>query len=196
MNLSDLMNGCRHAVSIIWKLEARLRGVRMGGPVRFLGRPIIAVFPGSNITLEGENSFMSSPRCNPLGNAVPCVLRTMTATARIRVGRNVGMSSASICATVSVEVGDGTIIGAGAMIFDTDFHERIGEFEWGGITPRICKPISIGRGCFLGTRCIVMKGVTIGDGAVIGAGAVITKDVPAGATAVGNPMRIIPADPN
>ena len=39
----------------------------------------------------------------------------MTATVRIRVGKNVGMSSASICAAVSVEIGEGTIIGAGVV---------------------------------------------------------------------------------
>ena len=141
--------------------------------------------------LGGGNRMMSAERCNLLGNAIPCVLRTLTASATLVIGKNVGASSASICAAQSIEIGDDTIIGAGAMVIDTDFHERLGPLAWGEITPRICAPVKIGRGCFLGTRCIILKGVTIGDGAVIGAGAVVTKDVPKGATAAGNPARIV-----
>jgi serine O-acetyltransferase len=39
-----------------------------------------------------------------------------------------------------------------------------------------------------------LGGFTVGDGARIGSNAVVTKPVPAGATAVGNPARIILAD--
>ena len=47
--------------------------------------------------------------------------------------------------------------------------------------------VRIGRGVFIGTRAIILKGVTIGDRAVIGAGAVVVKDVPANHIAIGNP---------
>ena len=43
----------------------------------------------------------------------------------------------------------------------------------------------------VGAGAIVLGPVTIGDDAAIGAGAVVLCDVPAGATAVGNPARII-----
>jgi serine O-acetyltransferase len=39
----------------------------------------------------------------------------------------------------------------------------------------------------------VLGGFTVGDGARVGSGAVVTKPVPEGATAVGNPARIIAA---
>lgn len=39
----------------------------------------------------------------------------------------------------------------------------------------------------------MLGGFTVGAGARIGSGAVVTKPVPAGATAVGNPARIIEA---
>ena len=51
--------------------------------------------------------------------------------------------------------------------------------------------ITIGRGCFIGQRAIILGGVTIGDGATIGAGSVVTRDVPAGATAAGVPARVL-----
>ena len=40
----------------------------------------------------------------------------------------------------------------------------------------------------------MLGGFTVGDGAKIGSNAVVTKPVPAGATAVGNPARVIDAD--
>jgi serine O-acetyltransferase len=40
----------------------------------------------------------------------------------------------------------------------------------------------------------VLGGFVVGDGAKVGSNAVVTKPVPAGATAVGNPARIIEAE--
>ncbi|GAA0767273.1 serine O-acetyltransferase [Ideonella azotifigens] len=46
-------------------------------------------------------------------------------------------------------------------------------------------------GVIVGAHASVLGGFTVGAGARIGSGAVLTKPVPAGATAVGNPARII-----
>ena len=46
----------------------------------------------------------------------------------------------------------------------------------------------------MGASSQVLGGFTVGDGAKIGSSAVVTKPVPAGATAVGNPARIIAAE--
>jgi serine O-acetyltransferase len=51
--------------------------------------------------------------------------------------------------------------------------------------PRIGGHVDIGAGAK------IIGGVTIGDHARIGANAVVTRDVPAGATAVGNPAKIL-----
>jgi acetyltransferase-like isoleucine patch superfamily enzyme len=81
------------------------------------------------------------------------------------------------------------------MVIDNDFHFASGDWEWTD-DPKLCaanaRPISIGRGVFVGSRAIILKGVTVADRAVIGAGAVVTKDVPARHLAVGNPARITP----
>ncbi len=53
---------------------------------------------------------------------------------------------------------------------------------------------TLGRGVIVGANSQVLGGFTVGDGAKIGSGAVVTKPVPAGATAVGNPARIIHAE--
>ena len=52
---------------------------------------------------------------------------------------------------------------------------------------------TLGPGVIVGANACVLGGFTVGAGARIGSGAVVTKPVPAGATAVGNPARIIEA---
>ena len=53
---------------------------------------------------------------------------------------------------------------------------------------------TLGRGVIVGANSQVLGGFTVGDGARIGSGAVVVKPVPPGATAVGNPARIIQRD--
>jgi serine O-acetyltransferase len=46
----------------------------------------------------------------------------------------------------------------------------------------------------IGAGAKILGGFVVGDGAKVGSNAVVTKPVPAGATAVGNPARIIQED--
>lgn len=48
-------------------------------------------------------------------------------------------------------------------------------------------PITVGAGCWLGARSIVLGGVTIGEGAVVAAGSVVTRDVAANTMVAGVP---------
>ena len=52
---------------------------------------------------------------------------------------------------------------------------------------------TLGRGVIVGAGAQVLGGFTVGEGAKIGSNAVVVKPVPEGATAVGNPARIIAA---
>ncbi len=132
----------------------------------------------------------SAVRANPLGLSHPTVLRAMNAGAELLLGARVGISGSVLCAGLRIEVGGGTIFGAGAVVLDNDFHYPIGEWGWGTDSSRGARPVRIGRGVFVGARAIILKGVTVGDRAVIGAGAVVVHDVPPGALAVGNPAII------
>jgi serine O-acetyltransferase len=53
---------------------------------------------------------------------------------------------------------------------------------------------TLGRGVIVGANSQVLGGFTVGDGARVGSNAVVLKPVPPGATAVGNPARIIVAE--
>lgn len=50
---------------------------------------------------------------------------------------------------------------------------------------------TLGRGVIVGANAQVLGGFTVGDGARVGSNAVVVKEVPPGATAVGNPARIL-----
>ena len=52
---------------------------------------------------------------------------------------------------------------------------------------------TLGKGVVIGAGAKVLGGFEVGDGAKVGSNAVVVKPVPAGATAVGNPARIIEA---
>lgn len=178
-------------LNAFWLAEARLRGFELGDDIILNGRPCLERHPGSRIALGDGVCLNSSLRSNPLGSTQPVVLRTLRPGAEIILGRGVGLSSNSVVAARRIHIGEGTFVGAGAMIFDNDFHSPVGEWTWGNAAPDNPKPIIIGRGVFIGTRAIILKGVTIGDRAIVGAGAVVTRDVPARQLVAGNPARII-----
>jgi acetyltransferase-like isoleucine patch superfamily enzyme len=180
------MGRLRRISSHLWAFEARLRGAKLNGDVTFLGRPVLSLHRNSELVFEGNNNISSSVRCNPLGNAQPCVLRTRAHGARLILGRHVGLSSTVLCAEREITIGEGTILGAGCLVVDNDFHARIDSRTWGESNPDEARPVRIGRGCFIGARAIILKGVTLGDGVVVGAGAVVTRSFAAGMIA-GNP---------
>ena len=188
----SVLSQLRTSLSGLWSLEARLKGVSVGRGVIFVGRPLISVAKGSRLQLGNNVKVNSSLRANPLGCFQPSVLRTLCPGAELILEPNVGISGCVLCAAKSIRIGEGTNIGSGALLIDTDFHQPTGQWDWGGEPDRGARPIHIGRGVFIGARAIVLKGVTIGERAVVGAGAVVTKPVPPRHFAVGNPARTLP----
>lgn len=122
----------------------------------------------------------------------PTKLSAIRPDAVIEIGEGAGLSGVSIVAATAVTIGDRSLIGSGAVLWDTDFHpldpgERRRHATRGALTAAIV----VGDDVFIGARAMILKGVTIGDGAVVGAGAVVAKNVPAGAVAAGNPARVV-----
>lgn len=189
--LGRLIGRMRESVSLLWRLEARLKGVEFQGRVVLVGRPIISVAKNSRLVLGDGVRINSAVRANDLGNAQPCVLRTLCPGAELILGQRVAISGTVLCAGLRIEIGEGTIIGSGAMVIDNDFHAPRGQWDWGDDYLGSARPVRIGRGVFVGARAVILKGVTIGDRAVIGAASVVTSDVPAGSVAAGNPARVL-----
>jgi len=82
----------------------------------------------------------------------------------------------------TAEVGDGCTIYHGVTLGGTSLYKGAKRHP------------TLGRDVVVGAGAKVLGGFTVGDGAKVGSNAVVTKPVPAGATAVGNPARIIEAE--
>ena len=52
-------------------------------------------------------------------------------------------------------------------------------------------PVTLKKGCRVGSHSIVMPGVTIREKAIVGAFSFVNRDIPANAVAVGVPVKII-----
>ena len=79
----------------------------------------------------------------------------------------------------TAEIGDGSTIYQGVTLGGTSLAKGAKRHP------------TLGRNVIVGAGAKVLGGFTIGDGARIGSNAVVIKEVPAGATAVGNPARIL-----
>ena len=187
--LGRLLAWARSRPSFLWRAEAVFKGVDCGKDVVFLGRPLISVATGSSFVLSDGVRINSALRSNPLGCFQPSVLRTLAPGAELRLAPRVGISAAILCAGKQIVIGEDTIIGAGAMLLDNDFHALEANGTWKDEYVQNARPIRVGRSVFIGARAIILKGVEIGDHAIIGAGAVVTCDVPPSTIFAGNPAR-------
>lgn len=178
-------------LSRLTALRCRLKGVRLGKGCLIDGMPYIRLQKGSKLILGDQVTLISNRRHNPLLEHKVSI-RTLTPTAEVILGNQVGMSGSRIVCCNKISIGDYTIIGADTLIYDSEGHDFSPATGWKN---RVCytgRPISIGARCFIGTRCIIMSGVTIGDCSVVSAGTVLKQDLPPGHKAEGNPAKITP----
>ena len=75
-----------------------------------------------------------------------------------------------------IEIGSGSMMGAGVRFYDHDHiytAEKIEKWQW------TTAPIRVGKDCWIGSNVTILRGVTIGDNIIIGVGCLIRNDVPA-----------------
>jgi acetyltransferase-like isoleucine patch superfamily enzyme len=84
-----------------------------------------------------------------------------------------------------LRIGADCQIGMGVMVLTSD-HARANGRVSRQVVP---KPVSIGNGCWIGARAVILPGVEIGPGSTVAAGAVVARDCVAGGVYGGVPAR-------
>lgn len=180
-----------HISNLLYKPLLKIQKIKYGKYLSLYGLPLIVKDKTAEIQI-GQNCHI---RSSFFSNLIGLSQRTIIVAREdgiIKIGRDVGISGATIYARKGITIGDQCIIGGNVKILDNDFHP---------IDPQIrletpCKgygmrPICIGKNVFIGCNSIILKGVVIGDGAVIGAGSVVSKDVASHTLVAGNPAVFI-----
>ena len=181
----------REALHIYYRVYCERHGIKWGQGWHFTGRPQIKRAPGSHISAGRRLSLASRSSAVEFGINHPVVFTTRTSESFIHIGDDVGMSGATLGARIGITIGSRVLIGANAMIIDSDWHPLEPEnrrYSQEGIQ---AAPIVIGDDVFLGAGAIILKGVTIGQGSVVGAGSVVTCDVPPYSVVAGNPAQVV-----
>ncbi|MDG1302237.1 MAG: acyltransferase [Opitutae bacterium] len=186
---------CSYAKRLFWFIVGYwivFRGKLLAARgIRFIGFPVIR--NSGTIEIGKFSSIRSSGSSTAMGVITPVVLNAMTPDAMIKIGDQVGISGAVICAKRSIQIGDRVLLGSGVVICDTDFHSL--DYNIRGtdqdLIDAAVAPVRVGNDCFIGGRAMILKGVTVGDRSIVGAGSVVVKDVPSDVVVAGNPARIV-----
>jgi len=101
---------------------------------------------------------------------------------------------ATIGRRVFIDHGMGVVIGEMAEIHDDCTIYQGVTLGGTSLVKGAKRHPTLERGVIIGANASVLGGFTVGAGARVGSGAVVTRPVPAGATAVGNPARVIAAE--
>ena len=109
---------------------------------------------------------------------------------RISLGRNNYFNRDCMidsCGTITI--GDDNMFGPGVYITDSN-HTLIPGKRLADC-PMATGRVTIGNGCWIGAKAVILKDVTLGDRCVVAAGAVVTKSFPAGSVIAGVPAKLL-----
>jgi len=158
---------------------------------RVVGIPFLSVAKGGKLSVGDGLRINSRPGGNVVGGTSGTVIR-VEKNACLKIGKNVGISSAVIVATSEITIEDNVKIGGGAYILDSDFHSLAPEDRLDrehDMRNAKSSPVHIKENALLGARCMILKGCTVGRNSVVGAGSVVTRSVPDNEIWAGNPAR-------
>lgn len=170
--------------TIFMKLDLKIRGIRYGNDIRFMGLMKFKRSNKSSITIGNHCIFRSKRTSNLIGINRPCIVTALMPNSKLNIGDYCGFSGTVIGCFNEINIGNHVRCGANTLITDSDWHmddDRVGK----------SKPINIDDYVWLGVNVTVLKGVSIGENSVIGAGSVVVSDIPSHVIAAGNPCKVI-----
>ena len=161
-----------------------------GVPV--LGRPgdwrSMADGTGFALALGQRERIELGSKMLAAGRALPAIVHpsaVISPSAALSAG-SIVMSNCTVNANASL--GQFVIVNANCSVDHDCVLELASQLGPGVIFPG---SVHVGEGAFVGAGAVCLPRKRIGAWAVVGAGAVVTRDIPDGATAAGNPARVI-----
>lgn len=161
------------------------------GTVRFYGRCNIRIANGGRMSIGDDFVCQSgSYACIDCQNESKLQVEEK---GFLQIGNNVGMSSVIIHCWNHIMIEDYVKIGAGCLIFDTNFHntDAMIRCTTDNKSTIATAQIVIKDHAFIGSRCIICKGVIIGRNSIVAAGSVVVKSIPDNEVWGGNPAQFI-----
>lgn len=140
----------------------------------------LILHPNSRLVCKGHIQSFEAVRIECLPNAV------------LEIGnRSYINHDSEIRCREYISIGNNVSIAYGVRIQDSDYHTVYDDDN----TPKPeTKPIVIDDDVWIGADATIMKGVTIGEGCVVAARSVVVKSAPPHSLIAGNPARIIKQD--
>ena len=156
-------------------------------PAARSGFEVLTCYPGLHaLVMHRRASWCRARGWHWLARFVSNVARFLTGI-EIHPGAKIGRR-------VFIDHGMGVVVGETAEIGDECTIYQGVTLGGTSLAKGAKRHPTLGRGVIVGANSQVLGGFTVGDNARVGASAVVLKPVPAGATAVGNPARILQAD--
>ena len=110
----------------------------------------------------------------------------------LRLGEHCWIGEGAVLdASGGLTIGEHTSIGVNTLVFThSSWLANMMLENHSGSDLIVRKPVTIGKGCFIGSLVVIMPGVTIGDFATVQPNSVVAKDVPERCLVAGNPARV------
>ena len=148
---------------------------------------VLTCYPGLHaLVMHRAAHWFWAHRLYWLGRFVSNIARFLTGI-EIHPGATIGRR-------VFIDHGMGVVIGETAEIGDDCTIYQGVTLGGTSLAKGAKRHPTLGRGVIVGANSQVLGGFTVGEGARVGSSAVVVKPVPPGATAVGNPARILLAE--
>ena len=152
-----------------------------------LGVPSVSVYPNSGITFENRGGIFFNGDCTIGNNSFVSVGET----GKVVLGdKFCATSSLKLISYCGIEIGKDVLCGWECMFLDTDFH-RLTQID-GGSLPAAYGKISIGDGCWLGAKSIILKNMVLPAYCVAALGSLLNKryEIPEKSLVAGQPVAL------